>query len=73
MNEKKFQRNVRIAISPVCNMKCIYCEGNNGFGKNGRTAAMEDIRRKPISEGNITTEELLEILKVFYKVGFNGI
>lgn len=73
MSENKFQRNVRIAISSNCNMKCIYCEGNTGFGKNGRMAAMEDIRRTPLSAGNITTDELLEILKVFHKVGFNGI
>lgn len=73
MSENKFQRNVRIAISSNCNMKCIYCEGNNGFGKNGRMAAMEDIRRTPLKDGNISTEELLEILKVFNKVGFNGI
>lgn len=73
MSDNKFQRNIRVAISSNCNMKCIYCEGNKGFNKNGRMAAMEDIRRTPLSEGNITTDELLEILKVFHKVGFNGV
>ena len=73
MINKKFQRNIRIAMSPICNMNCIYCEGVEGFKKEGRMAAMEDIRKTPLHKGNITTNELLEILKVFYKVGFNGI
>lgn len=73
MSKNKFQRNIRVAISSNCNMKCIYCEGNTGYNKKGRVAAMEDIRRTPLSAGNITTDELLEILKVFHKVGFNGI
>lgn len=72
MKQNSFQRNIRIAISSFCNMKCIYCEGNKGFGRNGRLAAMEDIRRSPLSSGNISTEDLIEILKVFYKVGFDG-
>lgn len=73
MSNNKFQRNVRIAISSNCNMKCIYCESNSGYSKKGRMAAMEDMRRTPLSEGNITTDELLDILKAFHKAGFNGI
>lgn len=73
MLNNDFQRNIRVAISSYCNMKCIYCEGNDGFGRNGRMAAMEDFRRTPLSKGNITTEQLIDILKVFYKVGFDGI
>lgn len=72
MKNKKFQRNIRIAISSVCNMNCVYCDGNKGY-RNDKMGAMEDMRRTPLENGNITTDELLEILKVFRKVGFNGI
>lgn len=70
---KEFERNIRIAISPVCNMNCIYCIGDNRHICNRRKAAMEDIRNTPLSNGCISTEQLLDILKVFHMVGFNGI
>ena len=70
---KEFERNIRIAISPVCNMNCIYCIGDNRNIHNRRMAAMEDIRDTPLSNGCISTEQLLDILNIFQKVGFNGI
>lgn len=70
---KEFERNIRIAISPVCNMNCIYCIGDNRNINNRRMAAMEDIRNTPLSNGCISTEQLLNILTVFQRVGFNGI
>lgn len=73
MMKREFERNVRIAISPICNMNCIYCIGDNRKIGNRRIAAMEDIRNTPLSCGCISTAQLLEMLKIFYKVGFNGI
>ena len=35
--------------------------------------SMEDFRRTPLSQGNITYEELMSLLKVFKKVGFTGV
>ena len=34
MSEKTFKRNVRIAVSSVCNLDCVYCEGNKGYRKD---------------------------------------
>lgn len=72
MSEKTFKRNVRIAVSSVCNLDCVYCEGNKGYRKD-KMGAMEDFRRTPLSQGNITYEELMSLLKVFKKVGFTGV
>ena len=65
---KEFERNIRIAISPVCNMNCIYCIGDNRNIHNRRMAAMEDIRDTPLSNGCISTEQLLDILNIFKKL-----
>jgi len=53
-------------------MNCTYCEGNSGF-RSGKPGAMEDFRKSDLKEGNISTQDLLAILEVFRKVGFNGI
>ncbi len=70
---KEFERNIRIAIAPICNMNCVYCIGDNRKIDNRKMAAMEDIRNTPLSSGCISTEQLLSMLEVFCKVGFNGI
>ena len=70
---RKFERNIRIAVSPICNMNCVYCVGDNRRINPRRVAAMEDIRISPLNCGCISTEQLLRMLEVFYKVGFNGI
>lgn len=72
MSKQEFKRNVRIAISSTCNLNCIYCEGNNGYRKD-KMGAMEDFRRTDLKNGKITYNELIELLKVFREVGFNGI
>lgn len=56
----------------MCNLDCVYCEGNKGYRKD-KMGAMEDFRRTPLSQGNITYEELMSLLKVFKKVGFTGV
>ena len=50
----------------MCNLDCVYCEGNKGYRKD-KMGAMEDFRRTPLSQGNITYEELMSLLKVFKK------
>ena len=70
---KEFERNIRIAIAPICNMNCVYCIGDNRKIDNRKMAAMEDIRNTPLSSGCISTEQLLSMLEVFCTVGFNGI
>ena len=64
--------NLRIAVSSKCNMNCMYCEGSLGY-KPQKPGAMEDFRKKPLSEGNIDTDTLLAIVKLFYKEGFVGL
>lgn len=65
-------KNVRIAIASMCNLKCIYCEGSSGFGPN-KPGAMEDFRRKDLKEGSIDTQTYVAFIKSFYKAGFRGI
>lgn len=72
MSKKEFKRNVRIAVSSICNLNCIYCEGNSGYRKD-KMGAMEDFRKTTLDNGNISYNDLIKILKVFRKVGFNGI
>lgn len=63
--------NLRVAVSSKCNLNCIYCEGSNGY-KPDKPGAMEDFRRKPLEAGNISTEILLSIVKLFHDNGFVG-
>ena len=62
-------KNIRAAVSPVCNMKCRYCSNNN----EESYARMEDFRRHPISDGVLTYEQWLGIFKGFYDAGFRGV
>lgn len=62
-------KNIRPAISPVCNMNCRYCSNSN----HHNNAKMEDFRRTPLSTGVLSTEQWLEIFKCFYDAGFRGI
>ena len=64
--------NLRVAVSSRCNMNCIYCEGSQGF-RPDKPGAMEDFRKKPLNKGNITTDTLLKILKIFNSEGFEGV
>lgn len=64
--------NLRIAISSKCNMHCVYCEGSKGY-KPGKPGAMEDFRRTPIENGNIDTDTLLDIIRLFRVEKFEGL
>jgi len=65
------KRNIRVAISPFCNLNCIYCDGQKSR-KPGKSGAMEDFRRKPLSQGIISTGIFIEIIKALHLSGFNG-
>ena len=66
-----FKSKVRVAISGVCNLNCIYCD-NADFNAN-RTISMEDFRLRPISEGVLSLEEYLKVLQSFFDNGFNRV
>lgn len=65
------KRNIRVAVSPFCNLNCIYCDGQKSR-RPGKPGAMEDFRRKPLDQGVITTNEFIEIIRALYLSGFNG-
>lgn len=62
-------KNIRPAISSVCNMDCVYCSASTG----NKYAKMEDFRRNPASAGVMNTEQWLKIFECFYDAGFRGI
>jgi molybdenum cofactor biosynthesis enzyme MoaA len=62
-------KNIRPAISSICNMNCRYCSNSNKAGY----ARMEDFRRSPLSSGVLSTDQWLQIFKCFYNAGFKGI
>ena len=64
--------NLRIAVSSKCNMNCMYCEGSLGY-KPQKPGAMEDFRKKSLSEGSIDMDTLLAIIELFHKEGFIGL
>lgn len=66
------KRNIRVAISPVCNFNCAYCDGSHGR-KIDRPGAMEDFRKTPLERGVISTKETIAIIKSFYLSGFRGV
>ncbi len=65
-------RKARVAISPLCNLNCLYCDGPRSRGQN-RPGAMEDFRWKPLNQGTINTDTFVEIIKALHSVGFNKI
>lgn len=75
MNKNTFRldrRTARIAISPFCNLNCIYCDGPKSR-KYNRPGAMEDFRSKSLNQRNINTDTFLKIIEALHKVGFGGI
>lgn len=75
MNKNTFRlnrRKARIAISPFCNLNCIYCDGPKSR-KYNRPGAMEDFRSKPLNQGTINTDTFVKIIKALHEAGFSGI
>lgn len=71
-DEFEYKSKIRVAISPVCNLRCAYCDNSHGQSTN-RIIAMEDFRRTPLSAGCISTEEYIEILRTFFCSGFRRV
>lgn len=65
-------RNARIAVSPVCNLDCVYCD-NTRQRTTERPGAMEDFRRTPLETGTIDTKTYIEIIRSLYLTGFRGL
>jgi len=65
-------RNVRIAVSPICNFHCIYCDEHK-VRKTNKPGAMEDFRRSPLVQGVIDTDEYIKIIRALHLAGFEGL
>lgn len=65
-------KNVRVALSPACNLACTYCDGPKSRSEE-KPGAMEDFRKKPLEEGVISTADYLRIFESLHKAGFSGI
>ncbi len=65
-------RKVRMAISPFCNLNCLYCDGPRSRKQN-RPGAMEDFRNKSLNQGTINTDTFVKIIEALHKAGFSGI
>jgi len=65
-------RKARVAISPFCNLNCLYCDGPKSR-KQGRSGAMEDFRRKSLNQKVISANTFVEIIKALHLAGFNKI
>ena len=66
------RRKARVAISPYCNLDCLYCDGPRSR-KRDRPGAMEDFRQKPLRQGVVSTEAFIKIIEALHSVGFRGI
>jgi len=65
-------RSIRVALSPSCNLNCVYCDGPQGREPD-KHGAMEDFRSKPLSSGVIEAETYIKIIKALYLSGFTGV
>ncbi len=68
----KFKSKARIAISPNCNLKCIYCD-NSRNNSPDRVVSMEDFRNTPLSKGVISSVDYIRILAALLRSGFNKV
>src|SRR4030042_5596889 len=65
------KRNIRVAISPFCNLDCVYCDGSKARRPN-RPGAMEDFRREPLDQGVINTPTFVKIIEALHQAEFSG-
>lgn len=63
---------VKVAFSPVCNYQCAYCGGSDNRKQASVPGAMEDYRANAITEGSITTPQLLNSLAYLQAAGFGN-
>lgn len=65
-------KNIRVALTSACNLGCDYCDGPKSRSKD-KPGAMEDFRKKPLSEGTIDFEDYVRIFESLKRAGFSGI
>jgi molybdenum cofactor biosynthesis enzyme MoaA len=65
-------KNVRVALTSDCNLQCSYCDGPLSRSDE-KPGAMEDFRKKPLSEGFISTADYVRIFESLHRAGFSGI
>jgi molybdenum cofactor biosynthesis enzyme MoaA len=65
-------RKIRIALSPTCNMHCVYCDGSQSRDIN-KPGVMEDQRSDDLETGIISKERYVEIIQHLYDIGFRGV
>ncbi len=66
------ERKVRVAISPICNLKCEYCDHGAKRSKE-QLGAMEDFRSTEISDGSMDIEGYTRAMRSLYNAGYSGI
>lgn len=66
------ERKARIAISPVCNLSCEYCDQGRNRSKN-RPGAMEDFRSTEMSRGSIDTDFYIRAMRSLHNAGYTGV
>ena len=71
MNEILHEISAKVAFSPTCNLRCVYCRGSGS--DTTLPASMEDFRRQPLETGSISTEVLLKILQHLHNEGLRQI
>lgn len=69
-HERLSSVSIKLALTSSCNLNCIYCDGPSNRAKLSTSAAMEDYRAESVSTGNISTDQVLNILKAFNESGF---
>lgn len=65
-------KNIRVALTSACNLGCSYCDGPKSRTED-KPGAMEDFRKKPLSEGSIDFSEYVRIFESLRNAGFSGI
>ncbi|MFH0749357.1 MAG: radical SAM protein, partial [Candidatus Gottesmanbacteria bacterium] len=71
MNEIIHEISAKVAFSPTCNLRCVYCRGSRS--DTTLPASMEDFRRQPLETGSISTEVLLSVLQHLHEEGLRQI
>ncbi len=65
--------SIKVALTNTCNFKCMYCMGSETVPYSELISKMEDFRVAPLETGNISTDQLLNVLRAFRQEGFQSI